>query len=52
MCYFLRDLSYVSEFFDQAVITGVAIKESNRLIFPVQVRFGFNSGCKFRFSSD
>ena len=26
-------------------------RESNRLIFPVQVRFGFNSGFKFRFSS-
>ena len=29
----------------------VLFRESNRLIFPVQVRFGFNSGFKFRFSS-
>ena len=29
----------------------VLIKESNRLILPVQVRFGFNSCFKFRFSS-
>ena len=27
------------------------IRESNRLIFPVRVRFGFNSGFKFQFSS-
>ena len=26
-------------------------RETNRLIFPVQVRFGFHSGFKFRFSS-
>ena len=30
-----------------ALKKGVFARESNRLIFPVQCRFGFNSGFKF-----
>ena len=30
---------------------SIDIRESNRLVFPVQIRFGLNSGFKFRFSS-
>ena len=52
LMYFFAFLYFQFEKTDEDAITSsVRIRKSNRLIFPVQVRFGFNSGFKFRFSS-